>query len=57
MSKSRPIVVYKDKSSDTWFWSCKIPFCELNSWGAGHAGALRDGRAHLDRHRSFGFGR
>jgi hypothetical protein len=57
MSKQRPIVVYKDKSSDTWYWSCRIPFCELNNWGAGHAGALQDGRAHLDRHHRFGFSR
>jgi hypothetical protein len=54
----RPLTVYKDPSSGTWYWSCRVPLCGANDWSpGGQPGALRVGLDHLGRHRRVGFGR
>lgn len=53
MDKVRPIYVYK--SNGSWWWNCRVPFCQLSDCHAGHKLTLEAAQAHLNTHGSLGF--
>lgn len=54
----RPLTVYKDRDSGTWYWSCRLPFCGANDWApGGHPKAMQVAHLHISKHRNTGFGR
>lgn len=53
-----PLLVYKDRTSDTWYWQCRVPLCGANEWTmGGQAGTARAALDHLSKHRNVGFSR
>lgn len=55
MNKTRPIYVYK--SNNSWWWQCRIPFCQISDCGLGWKKTLADANEHLRSHGKIGFGR
>lgn len=53
MDRTRNIYVYK--SNDTWWWQCRVPFCQLTDCHPGHKNALQAGLKHVNRHGKLGF--